>query len=260
MQVKKSSKIGLALLISAVVTSVFCHGYALGSSTEGGAEVDAPEQSVIDLSNEVTDPRWEIGLIGFGGYLPYYKGSSENRPLLFAFPYVVYRGEIISLDDESITGLILDTETFTLDLAVYGEVNKNDDAREGMDELDAIMMAVGPSLNYYFARKASAGHDLYLSLSVRGAITGDWDDELTVDYRGIQSKLILTYENYELLPKKQLELIAGVSLSAIDSELAGYFYDVAPRFATADRPAFDADGGYAGASISLDLKYHVSDR
>ncbi len=220
------------------------------------AQQGLPESS----DSKVTDPRFEIGVFGASAYVPYYKGSSENRSFFLPLPYIVYRGDTIDLDEDSITGHFFSSEKFDIDVSMYAEVNKNDAARSGMQELDTVMTAVGPALNYYFTRKAGAGYDLYLSLPVRAAISGDWDDELHVDYRGVQSKLILYYENYDLLPNKQLEFVAGGAVGVIDSELASYYYGVALEDVTAVRPQYDAEGGYAGVSMSLDLTYHMFDR
>ncbi len=210
--------------------------------------------------NQVTDPIFEFGVFAASAYVPYYKGSSENRSFLLPLPYIVYRGETIALDEDSITGHFFSSEKFEIDASLYAEVNKSDAARSGMEELDTVMTAVGPALNYYFTRKARSGYDLYLSLPIRAAISGDWDDELHIDYRGVQSKLILYYENSDLLPNKKLELVAGGAVGVMDSELASYYYSVAPKDATAVRTQYDAEGGYAGVSMSLDLTYHMYDR
>jgi len=224
-------------------------------------EKDSTPLSTDDKRNlEVTDPLWEVGLLGLGAYIPYYKGSSENRSIFFPLPYVVYRGEIIDLDDAGLTGHLFSSDRFSIDVSLYGEVNKNDTARDGMEELDTVMTGIGPALNCYFHRKEISGYDLYLSLPVRAAISGDYDDSLSADYRGIQSKLILFYENYDFLPQKKLEFIMGFSVGFMDSDLADYYYSENGEAADIDPSSYKARGGYAGATGSLDLTYHFADR
>ncbi|PIE64656.1 MAG: hypothetical protein CSA26_07155 [Desulfobacterales bacterium] len=218
------------------------------------------QQRLPEDDGRVTDPKFEIGVFGASAYVPYYKGSSENRSFLLPLPYMVYRGEIIDLDEDSLTGRFFSSGRVVADVSLYAEINKSDDARLGMEELDEVMTAVGPAVKYYFSRKIDDGYDLYLSLPVRAAISGDWDDGLRLDYRGLQSKLILYYENFDLLPDKKLEFIASGAVGVMDSDLASYYYGVDAEDVTAVRHQYDASGGYAGASISLDLTYHLYDR
>ncbi|HEX7515011.1 MAG TPA: MipA/OmpV family protein, partial [archaeon] len=51
-------------------------------------------------------PLWELG-IGLGLLqMPDYRGSDENRLYWFPYPYVVYRGDIFKVEDQSISGQI----------------------------------------------------------------------------------------------------------------------------------------------------------
>ncbi len=251
---------GAKVMAAAGLASVLSFGMLQDSAAADTAETQQKNAAATKEYDGATDPKLEFGIFGAMAYVPYYKGSSENRVFAFPFPYVVYRGETIDLDEDSLTGHFFNSEKWALDVSLYAEVDKSDDAREDMDDLDGVMTAVGPAIKYYFDRKASSGYDLYLSLPVRAAISGDWDDSLTADYRGLQSKLILYYENFDFLPNKQLEFVAGAAVGVIDSELASYYYEVSPEDATATRPAYKASGGYSGASLSLDLTYHVVDR
>jgi hypothetical protein len=45
--------------------------------------------------------------------------------------------------------------------------------------------------------------------------------------------------------------LARVSSTWAEDRLHEYFYEVEPRFATADRPAFDASGGYLGTNVFI---------
>ncbi len=67
--------------------------------------------------------------------------------------------------------------------------------------------------------------------------------------------LNLDAADLKALPGWDLGLLAGPIL--IDRHYAGYFYSVAPRYATAARPAYAAPGGYAGSELlaSLSKRY-----
>ena len=212
-----------------------------------------------DMSTQITNPLWEVGVFAGGAYIPYYKGSDENRSFAFLLPYVVYRGDVINLDEDSLTGRFLKTEFAELDFSISGEVNKNDDARIVMPELDPLMFAVGPALKIFFKRKAKAGYDLYLSLPFRAAISADFDDTIDTSYQGLQGKVNLFYANNELLPDKKCEFVAAIGVGFMDSELAGYYYDVDDHYVQAGRPAYRSGGGYSGLSGTLDVMYHATD-
>ncbi|MBA4394378.1 MAG: MipA/OmpV family protein, partial [Desulfobacca sp.] len=49
-------------------------------------------------------PLWEAGLGGVFLYMPDYRGSDESRGHVFAFPYMIYRGDWLKIDRESIRG------------------------------------------------------------------------------------------------------------------------------------------------------------
>ena len=94
-------------------------------------------------------PLWELG-VGIGGLtLPDYRGSNEQRNLLFPIPYFIYRGEILKVDREKIRGLLFKTERVELDFSLNGSPpvkSKNNKAREGMPNLDPTL-EFGPQLN-----------------------------------------------------------------------------------------------------------------
>ena len=53
---------------------------------------------------------------------------------------------------------------------------------------------------------------------------------------------------------------SSIGSSFATKKLHEYFYRVEPRFATATRPAYEADGGYLGSDITLGLSYGITDR
>lgn len=67
--------------------------------------------------------------------LPDYRGSDENRYYVLPFPYSIYRGDILRVDRERISGRIFKTDRLLLDVSLYGSVpvdSSRNSARSGM--------------------------------------------------------------------------------------------------------------------------------
>jgi hypothetical protein len=52
-------------------------------------------------------PLWELGIGAGILYMPDYRGSDEGRLYVLPYPYVVYRGGILKIDEQRISGQIL---------------------------------------------------------------------------------------------------------------------------------------------------------
>jgi len=208
-------------------------------------------------SKESTDPLWEIGAVLGGSKMPAYKGSEGSKEYYLIFPYFVYRGDILNVDRESITGRFFKSEKLEANTSIFIDINDNDAARFGMPDLDPVILAVGPTIKYFFRRSATAGYDFYLDFPIRAAISGNDDFNLT--YRGLQAKINLHYKNKKMFGSPKCELGIAGGIAFYNSELADYYYGVDDEYITSTRPQFDAEAGYAGASVSLDLMYNFTD-
>lgn len=207
----------------------------------------------------ITDPLWEVGLLLGAVSLPAYRGSGESRNYAVPIPYVVYRGEVLRLDDESIKGLFFSSEHLEIDTSMFVDLNDDDDARAGMPELDPFIFEVGPAVRLYFLRGYDAGHKLYLEMPVRAAVSGDTEGGLSLEYRGLEAKVNLFYENKRLLRNGRAEFLGGLGVAFADSDLTGYIYDVEDPYVTAGRPGFDSSAGYAGCAASASLLMRFTD-
>lgn len=103
-------------------------------------------------------PLWEAGagvaVINF----PHYRGSDQRRTWLLPFPYVVYRGEFLQVDEQGLRGLFFKSERTELNLSVSGSIpiDSNDNhARRGMPDLDPTL-EIGPTLNFALWRSPDA--------------------------------------------------------------------------------------------------------
>lgn len=192
-----------------------------------------------------TLPLWELGA-GLGAIsFPDYRGSDERSSYLLPIPYFIYRGEKLKVARDSVSGRLLETEKFVIDLSLNGSVpvdSDDNEARAGMPDLDPTL-EFGPILKVPLLVSAQKRRRLDFRLPVRAIITSDLEHigwiaqpQLNLD---IASPL--GYEGW------RLGLVAGPLFG--DEEYHDYFYGVTPQFARPGRPAYSADGGYAGTQL-----------
>jgi outer membrane protein len=198
----------------------------------------------------VERPLWEVGIGPVGLYLPDYRGSNESRGYVYPFPYVAYRGDYFKVDREGIRGIFFQSDRVELDVSMYATppIDSSDNqARQGMPDLDATV-ELGPVLDIVLARdqKIDYNYRLRLRLPARAVFafdTSHWQNQGWVFYPHL---------NLDIRP----EFLGGrwnVGFNA--GPLYGtqkyhqYFYGVQPQFATPDRPAYNAPGGYSGLTL-----------
>jgi outer membrane scaffolding protein for murein synthesis (MipA/OmpV family) len=192
-------------------------------------------------------PKWELG-VGLATIdFPLYRGADERRSYLLPVPYFQYHGEILQISRDRMRGLFFRSGRFELDFSVNGAVpvNSGDSAvRRGMPDLDPTL-EIGPSLNVhlYFEERRQTNLDLRLPLrKVIATNFSRFEDQgwlfhpqLALDFRNVQQS------------GWNLGLVGGLIYA--DQRYHQYFYDVAPQYVTATRPAYSAGGGYSGAQV-----------
>lgn len=195
-------------------------------------------------------PRWEAGIGVAALSMPAYRGSSEQGGYLYPVPYAVYRGEVLKVDREKVSGLFFAWERVNLNVSVSGSAPASSDdvdAREGMPDLAATLEA-GPQLNVVL--KQGSGHRVEFNLPVRRV--------MAVDSSGVRGIGWVTNPTLDFVvenvgPGGGWEVgLSGGPLWA-DAGLHDYYYGVSPAQATADRPAYGAHGGYSGTALTLSL-------
>ena len=197
------------------------------------------------------EPLWEAGLGLAGLYFPDYRGSDRSRGYVLPAPYFVYRGDFLRADRHGLRSVFFNNDRFDLNMSVGASLpvdSEDNPARAGMPDLKPSV-ELGPALDINLWRHANGRTKLDLRLPVRGAFTIEssprgvgWEfhPNLNVD---IHAPGGLTGWN--------LGLRAGLMYA--DDRHARYFYEVKPEFATATRPAYQAQGGYAGAQVIVAL-------
>lgn len=196
-------------------------------------------------------PLWELGIGMSALSFPDYRGSDESSLYAIPFPYVIYRGTFLKADRNGVRGTFFDSDRIELNVSVGASLPVNSDnsrARQGMPDLHPTV-EIGPSLDLTLWRADDRRYTLDLRLPVRAAVTvGSGMDDV----------------GWVFSPRLNLDILdvgglAGWNLGLLAGPIAGsarnhdYFYSVAPQYATADRPAYDAKSGYAGSQFLMSL-------
>lgn len=194
-------------------------------------------------------PLWELGAGISALSLPDYRGSDQSSLYALPFPYLVYRGEFLKADRHGIRGTFFGSGRIELNLSLGASLPVNSDdnrARQGMPDLQPTV-ELGPSLDLNLWRTPDRRIRLNLRLPVRTAVTvkGGMDDIGWV----FSPRLNLDIADVAGLAGWNMGLLAGPMYGSERNH--DYFYSVAPQYATAERPAFDAKGGYAGSQLML---------
>lgn len=211
-----------------------------------------PVFSLPNTAAGAEKPLWELGA-GLGLLqMPDYPGSDKNRIYLLPYPYLIYRGDILQVERDRISGRIFKTDTVLLDFSFYGQVpvkSSDNDARRGMPDLDPTFEA-GPALNITLMENRQDRYKLNLTLPARAVFSTDFT---SLSHEGWVFGPRLVFEKADFISGTGLNV--GISAGPLfaDRGYNSYYYSVDPAYATASRPAYDAGSGYAGSSITLGL-------
>jgi outer membrane scaffolding protein for murein synthesis (MipA/OmpV family) len=203
-------------------------------------------------------PLWEIGVVGGGGWLPDYPAADENHFKGIALPYAIYRGDFLRVGDGDVArGLFVDLPWLELNIGLDAAfpVNSSDnDAREGMDDLDYLLEA-GPKLIVKLLFDDPV-NDFDLSLATRGVVSSDFTN---IHYVGMTLNPAATYRRHDLFGF-DLRAIASLGATFGSEGYNEYFYEVRRKDARPNRPRYSADAGYVGSELTLGLSWGITDR
>jgi outer membrane protein len=193
-------------------------------------------------------PLWEMGAGLALLQMPVYRGSDKNRLYVLPYPYFIYRGDVLKVDRERISGRL--TDRLVLDFSFFGQApvkSSDNDARQGMPDLDATFEA-GPSLNITLLDNRQEDYKLNITLPIRAGFSTDFS---SLRHEGWVFSPRLVFEKNYVIPKTGINL--GISIGPIfaDSAFNSYYYSVKPVYATESRPAYSASGGYSGSALTL---------
>jgi len=197
-------------------------------------------------------PLWEMG-IGFSALLlPDYRGSDEYRVYPLPYPHFIYRGDVLKIDENKISGQIFKTDRILLDVSIYGYLpvkSSNNTAREGMPDIDPTF-EIGPAIKIKLLENKEDKYQLNLKLPARAVFSTDFS---SVRYEGWVFSPRLNFEKVDIIPETGLNLGISAGPMFADSGYHEYFYTVEPDYATVERSAYSAGGGYSGSTLSMGL-------
>jgi len=197
------------------------------------------------------EPLWEFGLgvaaLGFADY----RGADTAHVYPLPMPYFIYRGHLLRADRDGLRGLFFSQEVAELNISVNATTpvrSSNTPARHGMPNL-APTVEIGPSLDLHLWHAADRHARLDLRLPVRTALTVESSPRSIGWF--FAPRLTLDLFDVGGQAGWDLGLLAGPLYA--DRSYHEYFYGVAPQFATVDRPAYEAHGGYSGSQALVSL-------
>lgn len=196
-------------------------------------------------------PLWEIGVGAAALSFPAYRGSDETNNFLMPVPHFTYNGDFFKADRHGIRGSLFDSDRvdLTVSLALSPPAPSDDiKVRAGMPDLEATF-EIGPQLDLTLWRSENRARFVKLLLPLRAAVTL----ESSPDSIGwvFHPKLNMDITDLPGLPGWNLGMLAGPLWG--NKRQHAYYYGVAPRYATAWRPAYEADSGYGGMQYLVAL-------
>jgi MipA family protein len=196
-------------------------------------------------------PLWELGLGPGAVRFSDYPGSSVYRTYVVPVPYIRYRGTFLRSDRDGVRGMVFDEPRASLNVSLWATVpagSGEDSARAGMPRLSALVQ-LGPSLDLHLWHSRASDMQLDLRLPARLALTvaSPPRDEGWIAAPHVN----LDVRNVGGAAGWNLGLLAGPLFAT--QRYNRYFYAVAPAYATAQRPAYDPPGGYAGSEFIVAL-------
>jgi len=195
-------------------------------------------------------PRWELGLGAAGLTIPDYRGADQQRGYILPLPYIQYRGEVFRIDREGAHGDVFTSGRVKVDLSLGAgppaKSNKND-ARRDMPDLDPTVEA-GPSLHIYLARNERRDRAWSLRLPLRTVEAVSFSHTKRIGWVFAPS---LDFNASHIGGGWGISTAVGPIYASEDYH--DYYYEVAPGYATATRPAYDARAGYSGSRLTLTL-------
>ncbi|MCX8522212.1 MAG: MipA/OmpV family protein [Rhodoferax sp.] len=212
-----------------------------------------PFTAVAALAEEQATPRpregkplWEAGLVSAALTTPSYPASDQPNSRVLVAPYMVYRGKTFRSDGGGLGARMVRNDALELDLGFFASLpasSKNIALRQDMPDL-GFLLEFGPRATFKLAQPAP-GQRVTLEVPLRAVLAFDG---------GVR------HIGFALEPKLALEhavaqdwrIKTSVALVFGDQPLNQYFYGVPQAYATATRPAFNAQGGLIGTRLGLD--------
>lgn len=196
-------------------------------------------------------PMWEIGAGVAAFSFPAYRGSENQHNFLMPIPYFTYHGDFLKADRHGIRGDLFDSDRVDLTLSFSASPpTSSEDApiRDGMPDLEPTF-EIGPQIDVTLWRSENRARFVKLRMPVRAAITVEGSPR-SVGWI-FSPDLNMDIDDLPGMPGWSLGLVAGPYIATRRQH--EFFYSVPDAYATPDRPAYSAKGGYSGAMFLVAL-------
>jgi MipA family protein len=218
-----------------------------GAADPAEAPASAPAglhvpQPATETATSIKRPLWELGVGVAALRLPDYRGSDQSSAYLLPLPYVVYRGTFLKADRDGTRALLLDSQRVKVDVSVAASTparSRDNVARQGMPNLPGTF-EIGPNVNITLFGSADQKPRLDLRLPLRAAITLQRSPKSV----GATFSPHLNLDLAEVAGGWNVGMLIGPQFG--DRRFHQQYYGVDAAYATAQRPAYSARGGYAG--------------
>lgn len=192
-------------------------------------------------------PLWEVGVVGGGVSQVAYPGADQQVRRAAIAPFVIYRGEFLRADRDTAGLRAIRTDDFELDVSFAGAFGASSDkveARRGMPDLGTLI-EFGPRLRWKLGDGPGGGQWRF-DLPLRGVF--DISDRAAHRGMTLEPEVFFRRES-----TTGWTYAMRFGLIVADQRLADTFYEVAPRYATADRPAYEAKPGLVSWRVGTTL-------
>ena len=197
-------------------------------------------------------PLWEAGAFVTGISQQAYPGASQRIDRGLVLPFFIYRGKFFRADQGTVGLRAIKTDTTEVDVGFGGAFgsNSNDiEARKGMPDLGTLV-EFGPRVKWKLGDAPGNGR-LRAEVALRGVF--DLGDSFKDKGIALEPELI-----YERATSGGWRYSTSLGLVFGDERLADTFYGVAPVYATASRPAYNAASGLIASRLSLSVTRALS--
>ncbi len=183
-------------------------------------------------------PLWELGIGAAALSTPAYPGADSRTNRFLPLPLVQYRGKIFRADQSGIGARLFNSDRVEFDVGFAGALPARADdvpIRAGMPDLHPLI-EFGPRLKVRVAQ-----------LSPTSAIRFELPLRAVMEVSGGVRRQGTTLEPRLSIDTRTADAAwtGEANLAAVfgDSRINRYFYEVRPEYATAARPAYQAESG-----------------